>query len=47
MEEKLCCGTCRWFADDVEVCVNDRSAHCADFVGTNDSCAHWEEKAAE
>lgn len=41
-ENRRICGTCRWFADDVEVCVNDKSAHCADFVGANDGCAYWE-----
>ena len=41
MHSKIC-GTCKWYADDVEVCVNGDSAHCADFVSRDDGCACWE-----
>lgn len=39
------CVACRWYADDVGVCVNGESPNCADFVSRDDGCACWEEKA--
>ena len=39
------CVTCRWYAEDHSVCVNDKSDHLADFVMPNDSCQVWEGKA--
>ena len=37
------CATCRWFAPFTEVCTNDKSEKCADFVnGMEDSCPEHE-----
>ena len=36
------CGSCRWWANDVEVCCNSDSAYCADFTDAEDSCPMWE-----
>ena len=38
------CKNCKWFADDVCVCVNDASDHLADFVLPDDVCEEWEGK---
>lgn len=32
------CMTCRWSRADTEVCVNDQSEHCADFVNLMEDC---------
>ena len=33
------CATCKWFIPFTEVCTNDKSEKCADFVnGMEDSC---------
>ena len=37
------CATCRWFIPSTEVCTNDQSDKCADFVdGMEDSCERHE-----
>ena len=37
------CATCRWFIPFTEVCTNDKSEKCADFVdGMEDSCERHE-----
>ena len=37
------CATCRWFIPYTEVCTNDQSDKCADFVdGMEDSCERHE-----
>ena len=41
------CSNCKWFASDVYVCVNGKSAHRADFVMGNDTCIYWENKNNE
>lgn len=38
------CKTCKWYAENAEVCVNDASEHLADFVMPEDGCGEWEEK---
>lgn len=39
------CTTCKWLSDEfTSVCVNDASAHCADFVSGADWCNEWEGK---
>ena len=42
--EARACKNCKWFADDVSVCVNDASDHLADFVRKEDGCDEWEGK---
>lgn len=44
---KKICENCKWFALYEEVCTNDSSEHCADFVMVWDSCENWEKKYIE
>ena len=48
-----CCGTCKYkyiIRKDScymnNVCFNDKSEHCADWIEYNDSCEEWERKRA-
>lgn len=37
------CGTCKWCHPYTDVCTNDKSEHCADFVNImEDTCKHHE-----
>ena len=38
------CYSCKWFARETFVCVNDASDHCADFVMPDKCCSEWEGK---
>lgn len=43
-----CCKTCKYHyhenISDGYVCVNNKSAHLADWTGDNDACELWESK---
>ena len=36
------CGNCTWYDACYEVCVNDKSEHCADFRFMDQTCQFWE-----
>ena len=38
------CGSCKWYAEPEDVCVNDKSEHVADFVWDERGCEEWEKK---
>lgn len=38
------CGSCKWYAEPEDVCVNDQSEHVADFVWDERGCKEWEKK---
>lgn len=38
------CTNCKWYKN--EVCVNDESRLCADFVSDRDICKLWESKVS-
>lgn len=42
--EKKRCGTCRRWAEDTEVCCNDKSEYRGDFTLGSDCCEQWEGK---
>lgn len=52
MEEKKCCGTCRWseLEDDTDglvsadgwVCVNGASGNCTESTDRDHTCPEWE-----
>ena len=53
MLDDKCCGTCKYkyiIRKDSRymnnVCFNDKSEHCADYIEYNDSCEEWERKQA-
>ena len=37
------CGTCRWCYPYTDVCTNDRSEKCADFVDKMEDCCPYHE----
>ena len=39
------CKNCHYFHEDLNVCWNDASEHCADFVSDDDTCEEFKEKA--
>jgi len=44
---KETCYSCVWSTTDVlgdRYCVNDKSDHCADYVGNDGHCELWESK---
>lgn len=50
MENKKCCGTCKYHYHDKEMldgdycCVNDESEYCSDYTMYDDCCECWEER---
>lgn len=44
MEEKKCCGTCKWYAEFEGVCCCADSEWTADFRCLDDNCLEWTSK---
>lgn len=47
VENKKCCGSCKWHEDFTWACFNGNSPNCADFTDPEDSCECWEKLAIE
>lgn len=41
------CKYCKWFQNDIKVCINENSDSYTDFVDNNDTCDNYEEKDEE
>ena len=44
---KVCCETCKWYAEFEGVCCNADSEWTADFRCLNDTCDCWEENTCK
>lgn len=45
LEKEMPCKKCNWYED--EVCTNEKSQHCADFVLASMHCECWEERSGD